>query len=146
MLARTDVNAVLTAAGSACEVTGLCVATGDRVVALHATIAEAAERCVSRQDFFGILGGHAAGIFSGRIVMREGVEPGDRQVAGRALISPAATLSSTPASTVTVVPEDAEAASVALGRDSLRSASVPELAGWVDALVLKVCSIDEPSS
>jgi len=70
-LVRNDVSAVLAAEGAECTLDGLYLAAGREHVDNHTAIDHASPHCASRQLYKGILDGHAAGVFNGKILVRK---------------------------------------------------------------------------
>jgi Fe-S cluster assembly protein SufD len=96
-LARNDVNAVLDGEGGECNLNGLYLATGRQHVDNHTSIEHARPHCASRQHYNGILDGQAAGVFSGRIMVRPDAQKTDAIQKNRnLLLSPDATIDTKP--------------------------------------------------
>jgi Fe-S cluster assembly protein SufD len=86
-LTRNDVTAVLAGEGAEIELNGLYVGNGRDHVDNHTTIEHAVPNAVSRQLYKGILGGHACGVFNGRIVVKPGAKGTDALQMNRNLLS-----------------------------------------------------------
>ena len=70
-LARHDVNSVLDAEGAECVLNGLYVAGEKQHVDNHTLLDHAKPNCMSHELYKGILSGHAAGVFNGKIIVRQ---------------------------------------------------------------------------
>ncbi|MCZ6751394.1 MAG: Fe-S cluster assembly protein SufD [Acidobacteria bacterium] len=70
-LVRNDVNVTLDAEGAECVLNGLYMAGGRQHVDNHTTVDHAKPHGTSRQLYKGILSGHAAGVFNGKILVRK---------------------------------------------------------------------------
>lgn len=70
-LTRNDINVVLDAEDAECDLGGLFVASGKQHIDNQTTIDHAKPNCMSRELYKGILGGHGAGVFNGKILVRE---------------------------------------------------------------------------
>jgi Fe-S cluster assembly protein SufD len=86
-LTRNDVTAVLAGEGAEIEVNGFYAASGRDHVDNHTTIEHAVPNTSSRQLYKGILGGHACGVFNGRIVVKPGAKGADALQMNRNLLS-----------------------------------------------------------
>ncbi len=96
-LVRNDINAVLDGEGGQCALSGLYVVEGSQHVDNHLVVEHAKPRCDSREFFKGILDGKARGVFSGRIIVREGAQKTDaKQTNMSLLLSPDAQVESRP--------------------------------------------------
>ena len=96
-LSRHDVNAVLGGAGGHLTLNGLSVLHGRQHVDHHTTIDHAAPHCESHELFNGVLGDHARGVFSGRIIVRPGAQRTDsKQTNNNLLLSEEARADSQP--------------------------------------------------
>ena len=96
-LARNDVSAVLDGEGGECSLNGLYLPTGQQHVDNHTSIEHAKPHCASRQHYNGILDGQAAGVFSGRILVRPDAQKTDAIQKNRnLLLSPDATIDTKP--------------------------------------------------
>ena len=76
-LARNEVVAVLDAEGADCALNGLYLARGRQHVDNYTTIDHAKPHGTSNQFYKGILDGHSAGVFHGRIIVRKDAQKTD---------------------------------------------------------------------
>lgn len=76
-LVRHNINAVLAESGADCHLNGLYVTRGMQHVDNHLRVEHAAPHCGSREVFRGILDDASSGVFTGRIVVREGAAKTD---------------------------------------------------------------------
>lgn len=83
---RNNVNVLLDGAGGDCSVKGLYVLEGTQQVDNHLVIDHAQPHCDSREFYKGVLGGHSKGIFSGRIIVREGAQKTDAKQTNKSLL------------------------------------------------------------
>ncbi|MDH5667070.1 MAG: Fe-S cluster assembly protein SufD [Nitrospira sp.] len=96
-LARIEVHGLLADEGSTCTLRGLYAAAGRQHVDIHTRIEHARRRCTSRQLYNGILGGHARGVFDGRVLVRQDAHKTDAsQTNKNLLLSEDAVVHSTP--------------------------------------------------
>ncbi len=96
-IVRNDVVAALQGEGADCTLDGLYVASGGAHVDNHTLIDHAQPRGTSRELYKGILGGHAKGVFHGKVIVREGAQHTDaRQTNRNLLLSRDAEVDSTP--------------------------------------------------
>ena len=96
-LARNEVSAVLDGEGGECTLNGLYLAADRQQVDNHTSIDHARPHCSSRQHYNGILDGQAAGVFSGRIIVRPDAQKTDAIQKNRnLLLSPDATIDTKP--------------------------------------------------
>jgi Fe-S cluster assembly protein SufD len=70
-LARNDLSVALDGEGSQCNLNGLFLVDGHRLVDNHTEIDHRKPHATSRELYKGILGGHAQGVFNGAIIVRE---------------------------------------------------------------------------
>ncbi len=70
-LARHDINSVLDAEGAECTLNGLYLAGGKQHVDNHTLLDHARPNCMSHELYKGILSGQAAGVFNGKIIVRQ---------------------------------------------------------------------------
>ena len=70
-LARNDLSVVLDGEGSQCNLDGLFIVDGHRLVDNHTEIDHRKPHATSRELYKGILSGHAQGVFNGAIIVRE---------------------------------------------------------------------------
>ncbi len=85
-LARNDVNAAFAGEGGDCTLNGLYVAAGRQHVDNHTRIDHERPRCTSRELYKGIMGGHARGVFNGKIYVHEHAEKTDARQTNRNLL------------------------------------------------------------
>ncbi|MBI3894923.1 MAG: Fe-S cluster assembly protein SufD [Acidobacteria bacterium] len=96
-LVRNEVNAVLDAEGSECVLNGLYLAQGRQHMDNRTSMDHARPHCSSRQHYNGILDGHAAGVFNGRIIVRPDAQKTDAIQKNRnLLLSEEATVNTKP--------------------------------------------------
>ncbi|MGE4488194.1 MAG: Fe-S cluster assembly protein SufD [Kiritimatiellales bacterium] len=86
-LTRNDLSAVLAGEGADIEVNGLYAVSENEHVDNHTTVEHAVPNTVSRQLYKGMLGGHACGVFNGRIVVDPGAKGSDALQMNRNLLS-----------------------------------------------------------
>ncbi|MCH8966209.1 MAG: Fe-S cluster assembly protein SufD [Planctomycetes bacterium] len=85
-LIRNDVNAWLDGEGCECTLNGLYMVRGTQHVDNHLRVDHAQPHCNSREFYKGILDGKGRGVFSGRIIVREGAQKTDAKQTNRNLI------------------------------------------------------------
>ena len=85
-IVRNDLNAVLNGEGVDCTLNGLYLADGETLVDNHTTIDHAQPHCGSHEVYKGILGGHARGVFNGKIIVREDAQKTDAKQTNKALL------------------------------------------------------------
>lgn len=96
-LVRNEVKAVLDAEGAECFLNGLYLAHGRQHVDNYTTLDHAKPHGASRELYHGILDGHAAGVFNGRIIVRPGAQKTDAIQKNRnLLLSPDAVIDTKP--------------------------------------------------
>jgi Fe-S cluster assembly protein SufD len=83
---RNNVNVLLAGEGGDCSVKGLYVLEGRQQVDNHLVIDHAKPHCDSREFYKGVLGDHSKGIFSGRIIVREGAQKTDAKQTNMSLL------------------------------------------------------------
>jgi Fe-S cluster assembly protein SufD len=76
-LVRNDLEVVLGGEGSGCELRGLFLGSGSRVVDNHTAVDHAVPHCSSNELYKGILGGRSRGVFRGRVVVRPDAQKTD---------------------------------------------------------------------
>jgi Fe-S cluster assembly protein SufD len=76
-LAREEVHVELAGKGAECQLEGLYIGSGDRHVDCQTYVDHHAPHGTSRQDFRGVLGGRARGVFSGTVLVRQGAQKTD---------------------------------------------------------------------
>jgi Fe-S cluster assembly protein SufD len=85
-LTRNDLHAVLAGEGAEIDLNGLYAVSGREHVDNHTTIEHAVPNTRSRQLYKGIIGGHACGVFNGRIVVNRGAKGTDALQMNRNLL------------------------------------------------------------
>jgi len=78
-LVRNDLAALLAAPGAECELDGLFLGAGERLIDNHTLVDHAEPHCTSRELYKGILGDRSRGVFRGRIVVRPDAQKTDAQ-------------------------------------------------------------------
>jgi Fe-S cluster assembly protein SufD len=73
-LVRNDLSVLLAGEGAECQLDGLYLGSGERVVDNHSLVDHAVPHCTSRQLYKGVLGGAAQGVFRGRVIVRPGAQ------------------------------------------------------------------------
>ena len=76
-LIRNDLDVVLAGEGAECELRGLFLGSGSRLVDNHTAVDHAVPHCSSRELYKGILGGRSKGVFRGRVVVRPDAQKTD---------------------------------------------------------------------
>jgi Fe-S cluster assembly protein SufD len=69
-LVRNDAAALMADEGAECTLNGLFIAGGDQLVDNHTVVDHAVPHCSSSELYKGVLGGHARGVFRGRVIVR----------------------------------------------------------------------------
>ncbi len=96
-LVRNDVRAVLDGEGSQCVLNGLYLMDGRQHIDNHTEIEHAKPRATSFELYKGILGGHAHGVFNGKIVVHKDAQKSDaRQTNKNLLLSENAAVNTKP--------------------------------------------------
>ncbi|MHC4696632.1 MAG: Fe-S cluster assembly protein SufD [Planctomycetota bacterium] len=85
-LVRNDISAVLNGEGCECTLNGLYMVTDTQHVDNHLVVDHAKPHCHSRESFKGVLDGHGRGIFSGRIIVRDGAQKTDAKQSNMSLL------------------------------------------------------------
>ncbi len=85
-LVRNEVSAVLADEGGSCVLNGLYLADDETLVDNHTTIDHASPHCESHEFYKGVLGGHARGVFHGKIVVRPDAQKTDAKQTNKALL------------------------------------------------------------
>ena len=85
-LVRHDINAVLAGEGCNCTLNGLFMLAGGQHVDNHLRVEHARPHGMSRENFWGILDGHAHGVFTGRIVVHKGAQKTDAKQTNKNLL------------------------------------------------------------
>jgi Fe-S cluster assembly protein SufD len=94
---RNDLLAVLADTGAECDLDGLFLGAGSRIVDNHTTVDHAAPHGTSRELYKGILGDRSRGVFRGRIVVRPDAQKTDaRQSNANVLIGSGAEIDTKP--------------------------------------------------
>jgi Fe-S cluster assembly protein SufD len=76
-LVRNDLEVLLAEEGAECELRGLFLGSGSRLVDNHTAVDHAVPHCTSRELYKGILSGRSKGIFRGRVVVRPDAQKTD---------------------------------------------------------------------
>jgi Fe-S cluster assembly protein SufD len=76
-LVRNDLSLLLAGEGAECQLNGLYLGSGERVVDNHSLVDHAVPHCTSRQLYKGVLGGASQGVFRGRVIVRPGAQKTD---------------------------------------------------------------------
>ncbi len=85
-LVRNNIHAILDGEGCECTLNGLYMVGDTRHVDNHLVVEHAKPRCNSREFFKGVLDGRGRGIFSGRIIVREGAQKTDAKQTNMSLL------------------------------------------------------------
>lgn len=85
-LARHDINVRLSAPGAECTLNGLYMASGRQHVDYHTRIDHLAPHCTSAEDYKGVLGGRARGVFNGRVLVHKDAQKTDASQSNRNLL------------------------------------------------------------
>lgn len=94
---RNDLGALLAAPGAECDLDGLFLGTGTRLVDNHTLVDHASPNAVSRELYKGVLGGSSRGVFRGRVVVRPDAQKSDaRQASANLLLSATAEVDAKP--------------------------------------------------
>jgi Fe-S cluster assembly protein SufD len=78
-LVRNDLGVRLAGAGAECDLDGLFLGAGSRLVDNHTLVDHAVPHCTSRELYKGILGGRSRGVFRGRVIVRPDAQKSDAQ-------------------------------------------------------------------
>ena len=96
-LDREEVRAVLNGEGAEALLHGLYVISGQQHVDNHTLIDHAKPHCSSREVYKGVLDGHAAGVFNGKIAVRKDAQKTDSKQSNKnLLLSEDATINTKP--------------------------------------------------
>jgi len=96
-LDREEVRAVLNGEGAEALLHGLYVIGGHQLVDNHTLIDHAKPHCSSREVYKGVLDGHAAGVFNGKIAVRQDAQKTDSKQSNKnLLLSEDATINTKP--------------------------------------------------
>ncbi len=85
-LVRNNVHPVLAGEGGECLINGLFVGDGHQHLDNFMLVEHASPHCASRQFYNGILGGHARGVFHGRIIVHKDAQKTDAKQTNRNLL------------------------------------------------------------
>lgn len=85
-ISRNDIGVVLDGEGAECTLSGLYLATGERLVDTHTTIDHAKPHCPSHEIYKGIIGGRAKAVFNGKIIVRPQAQKTDAKQTNKALL------------------------------------------------------------
>lgn len=85
-LVRNNVHPVLAGEGGECLINGLFIGGGRQHLDNYMLVEHAAPHCDSRQFYNGILGGHAHGVFHGRIIVHKDAQKTDARQTNRNLL------------------------------------------------------------
>jgi Fe-S cluster assembly protein SufD len=96
-IGRTDITAVLNGTGAHAALFGLFVPMGTQHLDAHTRIDHAAPNTTSEEDYRGIAGGRARGVFNGKVRVRPDAQKIDaRQSSRNLLLSPTAEIDTKP--------------------------------------------------
>ena len=84
-IARHEIEARFTGDGAQMNIHGLYVPVGGQQHDTVVSVDHAASHCASRQDYFGVIDGHAHGSFIGHIIVRPGIVDTDAHQSNRNL-------------------------------------------------------------
>jgi Fe-S cluster assembly protein SufD len=85
-LVRNNVHPVLAGEGGECLINGLFIGNGRQHLDNYMLVEHASPHCGSRQFYNGILGGHAHGVFHGRIIVHKDAQKTDAKQTNRNLL------------------------------------------------------------
>ncbi len=85
-LARNDLRVLIGGTGARADLFGLFLADGQRHVDNHTRIDHAVGHSVSEEQYRGIVGDRARGVFNGKIIVREGADGTDARLNNRNLL------------------------------------------------------------
>jgi Fe-S cluster assembly protein SufD len=85
-LVRNNVHPVLAGEGGQCLINGLFIGGGRQHLDNYMLVEHASPHCGSRQFYNGILGGHAHGVFHGRIIVHKDAQKTDARQTNRNLL------------------------------------------------------------
>lgn len=95
---RNDLNCVLAGEGAQATLNGLVIIDGDQHCDNHTLLDHAAPNCPSHELYKHVLGGHASGVFKGKILVRQPAQKTDsKQTSKTLLLSDDAVMNSQPA-------------------------------------------------
>jgi Fe-S cluster assembly protein SufD len=96
-LVRNDLEVVLSDEGAECDLRGLFVGSGERVIDNHTSVDHAMPHGSSRELYKGILGDRSKGVFRGRIIVRPDAQKTDAtQSNSNLLLGPGAEIDTKP--------------------------------------------------
>lgn len=90
-LVRSDIHSQLMAPGGECVLNGLYLADEKQHMDFHTFIEHTAPACSSRQDYRGVLDGHARVVFNGRIYVHKDAQQSNAQQSNNTLLLSAKT-------------------------------------------------------
>jgi Fe-S cluster assembly protein SufD len=94
---RNDLAVRLAGPGAECDLDGLFLGAGSRLVDNHTLVDHAVPSCTSRELYKGILGGRSRGVFRGRVVVRPDAQKSDaRQSSANVLLGSDAEIDTKP--------------------------------------------------
>ena len=76
-LVRNDLDVLLADEGAECDLRGLFIGSGSRLVDNHTSVDHAMPHCTSRELYKGILGGRSKGVFRGHVMVRPDAQKTD---------------------------------------------------------------------
>lgn len=76
-LVRNDLDIVLAEEGAECDLLGLFIGEGLRLIDNHTSVDHSMPHCSSRELYKGILGGQSRGVFRGRVIVRPDAQKAD---------------------------------------------------------------------
>ena len=85
-IVRNDANSTFNGEGAECTLNGLYRANGRQLIDNHTAIDHAKAHCDSHEVYKGILGGHARGVFNGKIFVREDAQKTDAKQTNQTLL------------------------------------------------------------
>ncbi|HWF66011.1 MAG TPA: Fe-S cluster assembly protein SufD [Acidobacteriaceae bacterium] len=85
-LVRNNVHPVLAGEGAECLINGLFLGNGKQHMDNYMLVEHASPHCASHQFYNGILGGHAHGVFHGRILVHKDAQKTDAKQTNRNLL------------------------------------------------------------
>jgi Fe-S cluster assembly protein SufD len=85
-LIREDLNVVLNGEGAEAQLNGLYLTTARQRIDHHTTLDHAQPHCASRELYKGVLDGHSAGVFNGRVIVRKDAQKTDSKQSNKNLL------------------------------------------------------------
>jgi len=76
-LVRNDLDVLLADEGAECDLRGLFIGAGPRLIDNHTSVDHAMPHCASRELYKGVLGGSSKGVFRGRVIVRPDAQKTD---------------------------------------------------------------------